>query len=390
MIFSTNGFKIAAICSKKRIFMGNKTNLFMKREQKNLGQKPKTTETIPHFEAENLKALFSTPEMDLGLKLFAPYGLQRIQRGDQRFYSRVTEDMVRRYYLSVTSYCGRTKDSFGVKLLQEWKTKLGEHIAREYARVAAEYGTFFHIEAAEMLRNGGYDFGHDGQRLDNLVCEWALEHRIPSYVWQDIVAQAHNDLIAFAHFIIDYEVEPLAVEIAVCDDEYGLGGAIDGIFRMKHGNRKEKIIACFDIKTSKSLHKEYQKQLAIYQKIANRIFGDILEETYGSRITHCYNWRSKQWTKDSIKDDKKPYILTNQTDKIDDAILEHELKEVVMKGWNKPFSGMKRAVGKLDLTKIVDTPKLMEQNVEYIHLDEYLNDLLDKRQNQNKKRNANK
>lgn len=323
------------------------------------------------FSYEDVQALFINPQLEDKLLLFSPFGLQRIQKGDKRFYTRVDAAGNRYYYLSASSFAEKKKSKEAIEALKTWKEKLGQHISREYARVAAAYGTFMHIECAEILKQGGYDFGIDGINLNNKIADLFIQENIPHYVLHEVTQQAHNDLAAFINFIVTRNVRAVAIEMVLCSDKTGLAGALDFVCELDFD--KSRVKAIVDMKFSLNIYETYIWQLEAYKDMYNDIFSDIFE------VTHIFNWRPKDWTLANSEKGQCLYTLTNQTGKIEPSVLKHGFEEVKLKGWNKPFGGMKKLHGKVSLSDIHEGKSKFEDNLEFVHLDEQLDRILEKK-----------
>ncbi len=232
------------------------------------------------------------------------YTLLRMDSSKGRQYYRFLEDGTPKFYSGVTSFIKAVLPT-SPQLLQ-WLVSKGSD-AKEETNEAADYGTFMHIQAQKLIIDGAYDFDATYDQLKLFLRErmlpekWAME-------WLDDI---QRDILAFAQFIIDHNVTPLAIEMMLCSDRTGLAGAIDLVCHMdiemdgldhanpyKSGERKgqpreckvkNRITAIVDFKSGrKGFWESHELQLHCYK--------DIVEENYPDlKIDRVFNWSPKDW-----------------------------------------------------------------------------------------------
>ncbi len=162
------------------------------------------------------------------------YRLRRVDGGESRYYYHKEWD---RFLISVTSLIGATTP-MGYGLL-DWIKRLGSEadIIRD---LAAVYGTWLHIQLGGLLITGKYDFKFMRPSLEAAASENG--YRLDNTKWY---ALAKQDILAFAQFMRDHKVKPLAIEICLASKD-GYGGALDLVCEMKV-NRLQEILLRYEI-----------------------------------------------------------------------------------------------------------------------------------------------
>lgn len=231
------------------------------------------------------------------------------------------------YFSSVTTVVHETLPTSPYMI--EWFARYGMEKARAIAGEAADYGTLMHIMISQFLVNRSLKIGPE---LDDSV---AFHVKQNALAWDTSgwANRLRSDLMAFAQFAADYQLEPLAIEAVMCSFEDGIAGAIDCVARLtirekgffgevyerggkknakgapKESVRERVIIALLDWKSSrKGFYPEHEYQLEIYKKIWMRWYG----ETYP--IERLFNWRPNEWRT------KPSYELKDQTGKRVDEV----------------------------------------------------------------------
>ena len=155
-----------------------------------------------------------------------------------------------------------------------------------------------HAAFEELLINRAYDL--DG--LKGKLKEYIEVYRLPD----DFIYYADDlkkDVLAFAQFVLDYDVRPLAVEIALVHPYYKYAGMIDCpcTMRAKIGSN-DRINAIVDFKSGrKGFYEESEIQLGMYRDMWNVNFEQF-------PVTRIFNFSPKDWRK------KPSYNLKEQTE----------------------------------------------------------------------------
>lgn len=266
------------------------------------GQPAGTYEIAPGMTVEEMTAISFN-----GALIEPPYKVWQLNSKGHRYYYKFDDDGTPEFYPSVTTILSQTltKSEFLIK----WIADKGIEEAERYKAERAAYGTFMHAQFEELIINRNYDLDGLKDKLKNYI----EINRLPA----DFIYYADDlkkDVLAFAQFVIDYDVRPLAVEIALVHPVYNYAGMIDLPCTMlvKPGS-KERINAIVDFKSGrKGFYEEMEIQLHMYKMMWEENFPDM-------PITRIYNFSPKDWRKKptyNIKDqtnspnaDKIPYLL---------------------------------------------------------------------------------
>lgn len=265
------------------------------------------------------------------------YRLHQLNVRGKRYYYLINEDGTPRFFPSVTTMI-RSVMPENVNLT-EWKLSLGKEAAAAYTNERASYGTFIHAQLAELMINRYYDL--DGVR-DKLQ-KYAEREKLPYGFIEAHEDEAKADIKAFAKWMKDYDVRPIAVEVALYSEEMGIAGMLDLAANIRLYSREEeqkamekleaekekaagdekklakvqekveklkaevakRIYAIIDFKSGKKgFYDEYAIQLELYRRMWKEWFPDI-------EIAGIYNIAPKDWTKTVNK--KVSYTFEEQT-----------------------------------------------------------------------------
>src|SRR6478735_4676370 len=183
---------------------------------KSIGNLSEVKELIPGLTVEEIVALY----FDTNALKEAPYKVWQLNSKGQRYYYTFDAFGVPLFYPSVTTIISRTLPKS--PHLITWIGKTGVEEAERFKNERALYGTFMHSQFAELLINRTYDL----DRLKGRLKDFIIVNRLPD----DFIYYADDlkkDVLAFAQFMIDYDVKPLAVEIALVHPLHRYAGMID-------------------------------------------------------------------------------------------------------------------------------------------------------------------
>lgn len=249
-------------------------------------------EIIPGMTVEEMTAMF----FDEKTLIEPPYKVWQLNSKGHRYYYKFDDNGTPEFYPSVTTILSQTMPQS--PFLIKWIADKGIDEAERYKAERAAYGTFMHAQFEELIINRVYDL--DG--LKAKLKDYIDNNKLPA----DFIYYADDfkkDILAFAQFVLDYDVKPLAVEIALVHPVHNYAGMIDLPCTMlsKPGS-KEYINAIVDFKSGrKGFYEEAEIQLHLYAMMWNENFPDI-------PIDRVFNFSPKDWRK------KPTYNLKDQTD----------------------------------------------------------------------------
>ena len=249
--------------------------------------------------SEEVKALF-----------FDPFAMResveriyRIDRKGHRYYYIFDEKGLPIFFPSNTTFITQTMPTS--PFLIKWMADMGYEKAEEYKNERAAYGTFMHGEYARLA----IEFEYDLDRMKSALDIYIQKERLPIR-FMDYVDDLQKNILAFAQFMIEYDVKPLAVEIPLICRIGGFGCTIDLACELTYGGKQ--IRAIIDFKSGKGFYESNEIQLHACKMAWNENFPDL-------KIDHVFNFRPKDWRskptfefKDqtkSINANKLPYLL---------------------------------------------------------------------------------
>lgn len=255
--------------------------------------------------------------------------------------------------------------------LIKWMVERGED-SKDEAEERANYGTFLHTICGQLLINGKYDL----EKLPEQLSVFCIGNNIQAK--KDWVTELKKDVLAFAQFMIDFNVEPLAIEIILWHPTDGYAGALDIVCGMdweikgnfgevyasgankgqpKETKKKIRVRAIVDIKSGrKGFYESSEIQLKSYQSMWNIHFPDY-------PIDMVLNWSPKDWKSTpsyNLKDqtsaksaEKLPYLV--QLAKIEESRRENKVS--VLKGTIDLTKGLSDNISELTLADLIKQNK---------------------------------
>lgn len=249
-------------------------------------------EIIPGMTVEEISAMY----VNEGELIQAPYKIWQLNSSGHRYYYRIDENGNPEFYPSVTTILSQTLPQS--QFLINWIAEKGIEEADRYKNEKAAYGTFMHGECAKLLINREYDF----DALKSSLKAYVEAKRLPD----DFIHYADElkkDILSFAQFMVDYDVKPLAVEIALVHPINKYAGMIDCPCSMLDRiGGKERILAIIDLKSGKKgFYEMAEIQLHLYKEMWNANFPK-------HQIERVFNFSPKDWRI------RPTYNLKEQTD----------------------------------------------------------------------------
>jgi hypothetical protein len=262
--------------------------------------------------------------------MLSPYPLYRYQYKGDRFYYYVNpadaakldeqDRLPVHFAVGITTLTRKTLPQ--PEGLTRWIANLGYDEAIAYRDERAKYGSLMHTCIATLLIKRAFD-------LDQLATAVHAYCKLNAITvnedkWTDDLKQ---DVLAFAQFVRDYNVRPLAIELSLVSPTLGVAGTLDLLCEMddttkgyfgevyksgenkgqpKETKRTTRVLALVDFKSGRvsngSLHNA--AQLALQRLLLQ---GAFPEWPRAKEVAKLYNWHPKDWRKSPT------YILVDQT-----------------------------------------------------------------------------
>ncbi len=249
-------------------------------------------EILPGMTVEEMSAMF----FDADALIEPPYRVWQLNSSGHRYYYKFDKDGNPEFYPSVTTILSQTLPTS--PWLVKWIADKGFDESERYKMERANYGTFMHAVFERLLINRSYNL----DTLKDELKEYIDVNRLP----EDFIHYADDlkkDVLAFAQFVLDYDVRPLAVEIALVHPVYRYAGMIDCPCTMlEKPGAERRINAIVDFKSGRNgFYEEHEIQLHLYRDMWNENFPRLPME-------RLYNFSPKNWRK------APTYNLKDQTD----------------------------------------------------------------------------
>ena len=274
----------------------------VKQEIENVGiEMPKLLEIAPGITSQ----LIEPEYFDEKALKAQPKKMFRLDFGDYRYYYSFDDAGKPIFYISATTMIANALPTN--QALLKYYGDRGYEDAVRYARMRADYGTFLHGEITRFCIDKTYNLGLVKERLMSYI----EDHMLPaSFIAEFDPLQ--RDLLAWAQFVYEYNVEVEALELVLSSDINLYAGAID--IKASLDYKGERIQAIIDNKSGrKGFFEAHEIQLHAYKEAWNENFPDC-------PVTKVFNWSPKDWRgakptfnfkdqTDSKSAKKLPYII---------------------------------------------------------------------------------
>lgn len=270
-------------------------------------EKEQATEIAPGMTVEEIRAVYFNAD---ALKEPA-YRLFQLNSEGHRYYYRFNDAGEPEFYPSVTTLLKQVMPT--PPALLDWMIANGKDGSTEKRDLAAAYGTFMHGEFEKLIINRRYDF----DSVPAAMLSYMERENLPEKVFAEWLPKIRKDVLAFAQFIKDWNVKPLAVEIGLYHPQFHYAGCLDLPCVMTDPKTGKSFVAIVDFKSGrKGFYEEHELQLHLYREMWNVHYPEM-------PVTRVFNFSPKDWRKsptynlkdqtDSANAKKLPYLLALAT-----------------------------------------------------------------------------
>lgn len=251
-------------------------------------------EIAPGMTVEEIRAVYFNAD---ALKEPA-YRVFQLNSDGHRYYYRFNEAGEPEFFPSVTTLLKQVMPT--PPALLDWMIANGKDGATEKRDLAAAYGTFMHIQFETLVINRRYDF----DSVPAVLLGYMERENLPEKVFAEWLPKIRKDVLAFAQFVRDYNVKPLAIEIGLVHPEYNYAGCIDLPCLMTDPKSGKQFTAIVDFKSGrKGFYEEHELQLHLYREMWNVNYPE-------TPVARVFNFSPKDWRT------KPTYNLKDQTDSV--------------------------------------------------------------------------
>ena len=260
-------------------------------------------EVFPGMTVEEIRAVYFNAD---ALKE-PPYRVFQLNSDGYRYYYRFNADGTPEFFPSVTTLLKQVMPT--PPALLDWMVANGKEGSTEKRDLAAAYGTFMHGEFEKLIINRRYDF----DSVPATLFAYMEREHVPESLFSQWLVKVRKDVLAFAQFVKDYNVKPLAVEIGLVHPKFRYAGCLDLPCVMTDPKTAKTFTAIVDFKSGrKGFYEEHELQLHLYKDAWNYWYESM-------PITRVFNFSPKDWRKaptynlkdqtDSVNAKKLPYLL---------------------------------------------------------------------------------
>ena len=285
-------------------------------------------EIAPGMTVEEIRSLF----FDADALQEPAYRLFQLNSDGYRYYYRFDLHGEPHFYPSVTTLLKQVMPT--PPALLDWMIANGKDGAAEKRDLAAAYGTFMHGQFETLIINRTYDFDN----VPAVLLSYMERENLPDKFYNENLTKIRKDVLAFAQFVKDWNVKPLAVEIGLVHPDYHFAGCIDLPCVMTDPKTGKVFTAIVDFKSGrKGFYEEHELQLHLYRSMWNVNYP-------GMPVSRVFNFSPKDWRL------APSYNLKDQTDSPNAKKLPHLLALAAIED-EKRDNSLTIVRGVLDLDK---------------------------------------
>lgn len=270
-------------------------------------EKEQAMEIAPGMTVEEIRAVY----FDADALKEPAYRLFQLNSDGYRYYYRFNDAGEPEFYPSVTTLLKQVMPT--PPALLDWMIANGKDGSTEKRDLAAAYGTFMHGQFETLIINRRYDF----DSVPAALLAYMERENLPEKVFAEWLPKVRKDVLAFAQFIKDWNVKPLAVEIGLYHPKFHYAGCLDLPCVMTDPKTGKSFVAIVDFKSGrKGFYEEHELQLHLYREMWNVHYPEM-------PVARVFNFSPKDWRKaptynlkdqtDSENAKKLPYLLALAT-----------------------------------------------------------------------------
>ena len=234
-----------------------------------------------------------------------PVKLYRLDSHNVRVYY-TPEEEVCEFYPGLTGFLNKVLPT--PQELIDWLVQMGKEAAAIYVKERAIYGSLMHGQFAPLLEKREYDL----EPIPEIINGYCKQNKIVvnEKAWSQ---ELKSDVLAFAAWMDEYKVVPIAIEIPLRSVKYGIATLLDLVCKMtvsvwgfwgeeyktgaRKGDPKEtsqdcEIYAIVDFKSRKKAYvtESDELQLAYCEEIFKENYPEFNDKEF-----KLYSWHPKDW-----------------------------------------------------------------------------------------------